>query len=60
MDMERPIRHYLHTDYVSLGTTDDTQLDVDALGLSVVIISMVWYKVGINRINIWVEMPISS
>ena len=29
-------------DYVSLGTTDDTQLDVDALGLSVVV-KYPWY-----------------
>ena len=49
-------------DYVSLGTTDDTQLDVDALGLSVVV-KYPWYGTewaSAESTFTGHEMPISS
>ena len=49
-------------DYVSLGNTDDTQLDIDAVGLSVVV-EYPWYGTewaSVESTSIGYEMPIFS
>jgi len=49
-------------DYVSIGTTDDTQLDVDAVGFSVVV-EYPWYGTewaSVESTSVGYEMPITS
>ena len=49
-------------DYVSLGNTDDTQLDIDAVGLSIVVESP-WYGTewaSVESTSMGYEMPIFS